>query len=377
MFTTTCESLTKRSVNIVRNEIIDLLDDSETKDNKIISLEEDPQDNELRSNTRPTSFDDFVGQDDIVTHLSIMIEAAISSGRPLDHVLLAGPPGLGKTSLASIIAKEMGVNLVITSGPALERPGDLAAILSNLKDNDVLFIDEIHRLSRNIEEVLYPAMEDYQFDIVIGKGPTARSVRIDLPKFTLVGATTRTGSITGPLRDRFGFFARVQYYSDENLVKIVERVAKIDDIKISSNAAASIAMRGRGTPRIVQRLYRRVRDYCLVKNDGDITPKGVEQACELFGIDESGLDNSDRAYLECLTKTYSGRAVGVSTLAVTLGESNETIEDMIEPYLIINGFIERTSRGRIATEKAFLHMNVEPISQKKNDNNGEMSLLDQ
>lgn len=333
----------------MRNEIIDL-------------VSEEPQaqemDLEIRNSTRPSSFDEFVGQDDIITHLSIMIEAAKTSSRPLDHVLLAGPPGLGKTSLATIIAKEMGVNLYITSGPALERPGDLAAILSNLKDNDVLFIDEIHRLSRNIEEVLYPAMEDFQFDIVIGKGPTARSVRIDLPKFTLVGATTRTGSITGPLRDRFGFFARVQYYSDENLIKIVERVAKIDDTKIDADAAFHVARRGRGTPRIVQRLYRRVRDYCLVKHDGDITVDGVRDACELFGIDEQGLDQSDRTYLQCLVNTYSGRPVGASTLAVTLGETTETIEDMIEPYLIINGFIERTSRGRIATDKAYAHLNV-------------------
>lgn len=333
----------------MRNEIIDLVNEEPV---------EEVEDLEIRSSTRPSSFDEFVGQDDIITHLSIMIEAAKTSSRPLDHVLLAGPPGLGKTSLATIIAKEMGVNLYITSGPALERPGDLAAILSNLKDNDVLFIDEIHRLSRNIEEVLYPAMEDFQFDIVIGKGPTARSVRIDLPKFTLIGATTRTGSITGPLRDRFGFFARVQYYSDENLIKIVERVAKLDETKIDTDAAFHIARRGRGTPRIVQRLYRRVRDYCLVKNDGDITIDGVKNACELFGIDEQGLDQSDRTYLECLVNTYNGRPVGASTLAVTLGESTETIEDMIEPYLIINGFIERTSRGRVATDKAYNHLNV-------------------
>ena len=343
---------------ILRNEIIDLVDPE---------IEEEVVDVEIRNSTRPSSFDEFVGQDDIITHLSIMIEAAKTSLRPLDHVLLAGPPGLGKTSLASIIAREMGVNLSVPSGPALERPGDLAAILSNLKDNDVLFIDEIHRLSRNIEEVLYPAMEDFQFDIVIGKGPTARSVRIDLPKFTLVGATTRTGSITGPLRDRFGFFARVQYYTDENLIKIVERVAKLDETNITPEAASLIAKRGRGTPRIVQRLYRRVRDYCLVKHDSDINPEGVNNACELFGIDEQGLDNSDRAYLECLTATYSGRAVGVSTLAVTLGESNETIEDMIEPYLIINGFVERTSRGRVATEKAFMHLNIEPKSIPQRD----------
>lgn len=333
----------------MRNEIIDLVSDEP---------EEETIDVEIRNSTRPSSFDEFVGQDDIITHLSIMIEAAKTSSRPLDHVLLAGPPGLGKTSLANIIAKEMGVNLYVTSGPALERPGDLAAILSNLKDNDVLFIDEIHRLSRNIEEVLYPAMEDFQFDIVIGKGPTARSVRIDLPKFTLVGATTRTGSITGPLRDRFGFFARVQYYSDENLIKIIERVANIDDTNIDADAAFQIARRGRGTPRIVQRLYRRVRDYCLVKNDGDITANGVESACELFGIDKEGLDHSDRTYLECLVNTYSGRPVGASTLAVTLGESTETIEDMIEPYLIINGFIERTSRGRVATDKAYDHLKI-------------------
>jgi Holliday junction DNA helicase RuvB len=360
----------------MRNEIIDLVDNAKSGESENQKVE-DSADSEIRNTTRPRNFDDFVGQDDIITHLSIMIEAAKTSSRPLDHVLFAGPPGLGKTSLAAIVAREMGVNLSVTSGPALDRPGDLAAILSNLKDNDVLFIDEIHRLSRNIEEVLYPAMEDFQFDIVIGKGPTARSVRIDLPKFTLIGATTRTGSITGPLRDRFGFFGRVQYYSDENLEKIVERVAKIDGIKISLEAASLIAKRGRGTPRIVQRLYRRVRDYCLVKHGGDITSKGVNEASELFGIDESGLDNSDRTYLECLTTTYSGRAVGVSTLAVTLGESNETIEDMIEPYLIINGFIERTARGRIATNKAYLHLDIDPISEKSGTNGEEMTLLEQ
>jgi len=309
---------------------------------------------------RPRSLAEFVGQRELKEHLSIVLEAAKRRGQPADHVLLAGPPGLGKTSMAGIIAVEMGVHLHITSGPALERAGDLAAILTKLDDGDVLFIDEIHRLSRVVEEILYPAMEDFQLDIVVGKGPAASSIRLTLPKFTLVGATTRTGMITGPLRDRFGLVARLDYYDDDELEAIVLRAAGILRVQISQPGAWEIARRSRGTPRIANRLLRRVRDYAEVRGDGTISEVTAKDGLALFGVDGLGLDKVDRAILSAICNQFSGGPVGLSTLAISVGEQPETVEDMYEPFLIVQGMIARTPRGRVAMPAAYAHLGLPP-----------------
>ena len=288
--------------------------------------------------------------------MKIYIEAAKKRGEPLDHCLFYGPPGLGKTTIANIIANEMNSNIKITSGPAIEKAGDLAAILTNLSENDVLFIDEIHRLSKNVEEILYPALEDYTLDIVIGKGPSAKSIRIDLPKFTLIGATTKAGSLTTPLRDRFGIVHRLELYTPEELSVIVQRSAKILGVDIDENAANEIARRSRGTPRIANRLLKRVRDYAVVLGDGEITLKIAKLALNKLEIDELGLDETDRKMLDIMINQYQGRAVGIETIATTLGEEIDTIEDVYEPYLIQIGFLSRTPRGRVVMPAAYEHM---------------------
>ena len=307
---------------------------------------------------RPKRLDEFVGQRELKEHLGIVLEAAKLRGQAADHLLLAGPPGLGKTSMAGIVAAEMGVHLHITSGPALERAGDLAAILTKLEDGDVLFIDEIHRLSRSVEEILYPAMEDFQLDIVVGKGPAASSIRLSLPRFTLVGATTRTGMITGPLRDRFGLVARLDYYADDELEAIVRRAAGILKVSISGDGAWEIARRSRGTPRIANRLLRRVRDFAEVRGDGTVDDDTAREGLRVFGVDELGLDKVDRAILSAICKQFHGGPVGLSTLAISVGEQPETVEDMYEPFLIQQGMIARTPRGRVMVEGGWRHLGL-------------------
>jgi len=309
---------------------------------------------------RPRRLSEFVGQAELKEHLAILLEAARRRGQAADHVLLAGPPGLGKTSMAGIVANEMDVRLHVTSGPAIERAGDLAAILTNLDESDVLFIDEIHRLPRAVEEVLYPAMEDFQLDIVLGKGPAARSIRLDLPRFTLVGATTRTGLITGPLRDRFGLTARLDYYDPPDLEKIVLRAAGILGVSIDSGGAAEIAGRARGTPRIANRLLRRVRDYAEVRAAGIVDLETAHAGLLLYGVDALGLDKVDRAVLTALCQRFGGGPVGLKTLAISVSEPEETVEDVYEPFLIQQGLVMRTHRGRIATPAAWQHIGLSP-----------------
>ena len=308
---------------------------------------------------RPQFLNEYIGQTKVKENMKIYIEAAKKIKEPLDHVLLYGPPGLGKTTLSTIIANEMKSNIKITSGPAIEKPGDLAALLTNLQENDVLFIDEIHRLNKNVEEILYPALEDFSLDIIIGKGPTAKSIRIDLPKFTLIGATTKAGSLTTPLRDRFGIVERLDLYETKDLEKIVKRSSKILNVKIDDDAANEIAMRSRGTPRIANRILKRVRDYALVLGDGDITLKLAKTALNKLEIDELGLDDIDRKILETIIIKYNGGPVGLETLATTVGEEVETIEDVYEPYLMQIGFISRTPRGRVALQPAYRHIGIE------------------
>ncbi|MCI8362398.1 MAG: Holliday junction branch migration DNA helicase RuvB [Clostridia bacterium] len=331
----------------------------EENQNLICPQLESKQEERIENTLRPQLLKEYIGQDKVKENMKIYIEAAKKRGEPLDHVLLYGPPGLGKTTLAGIISNEMKSKIKVTSGPAIEKPGDLAAILTALTEGDVLFIDEIHRLSKSVEEILYPALEDYVLDIVIGTGPSAKSIRIDLPRFTLIGATTKAGSLTTPLRDRFGIVDRLELYSTKDLSTIVKRSAKILNIEIDEKSSIEIARRSRGTPRIANRLLKRVRDYALVLGDGNINLEITKHALNKLEIDELGLDNIDRRILETLIITYAGRPVGLETIATTIGEEVDTIEDVYEPYLIQIGYIARTPRGRIATPLAYKHIGIE------------------
>lgn len=319
------------------------------------NLEEDVR---IENHLRPQLLEDYIGQAKAKEMLKIYIEAAKARGEALDHLLFYGPPGLGKTTLAGIIANEMNVNMKITSGPAIEKPGEMAAILNNLQEGDVLFVDEIHRLNRQVEEVLYPAMEDYAIDIMIGKGASARSIRLDLPKFTLVGATTRAGMLTAPLRDRFGVVTRMEYYTVEELKMIILRSAKVLEVGIDENGAYAMARRSRGTPRLANRLLKRVRDFAQVKYDGYITEEVADYALDLLDVDKEGLDQTDRGILLAMIEKFGGGPVGLETLAASIGEDPGTIEDVYEPYLLKNGFIQRTPRGRVVTDAAYAHLGI-------------------
>ena len=325
---------------------------------RIITTELMEEDQKNDSHLRPQYLDDYIGQEKIKSTLKIYIDAAKSRGESLDHVLFYGPPGLGKTTLCGIIANEMGVNMKIPSGPAIEKPGEMAAILNNLQEGDVLFVDEIHRLNRQVEEVLYPAMEDFAIDIMLGKDSAARSIRLDLPKFTLVGATTRVGLLTAPLRDRFGVVQKLDFYTPQELKVIIQRSAKVLGVKIEEEGAMELARRSRGTPRLANRLLKRVRDFAQVKYDGVITRQVADFALDILDVDRLGLDNNDRAILNTIIQKFSGGPVGLDTLAAALGEDSGTLEDVYEPYLLMNGLINRTPRGRTVTEEAYRHLGL-------------------
>ncbi len=329
------------------------------KERRIISTDVTPEEQKLENSLRPQLLKDYIGQEKIKTNLKVYIDAAKSRGESLDHVLFYGPPGLGKTTLCGIIANEMGVNMKVTSGPAIEKPGEMAAILNNLQEGDVLFVDEIHRLNRQVEEVLYPAMEDYAIDIMLGKDSSARSIRLELPRFTLVGATTRAGLLTAPLRDRFGVVQKMEFYTPKELEKIILRSAKVLDVEIEKEGAAELARRSRGTPRLANRLLKRVRDFAQVKYDGVITREVTDFALDILDVDKLGLDQNDRSILLAMIDRFGGGPVGLETLAASLGEDAGTLEDVYEPYLLMNGLIMRTPRGRVATENAYRHLGRE------------------